>query len=203
MIIILLLGSYDPDTKNLMDYIKRELAEKFGGEGVYIYLLDELDVYYSREYFAIIEKWERNKVSVHVFSMKGEEMETFDIPIQTFDEKIIKDECYKLLKEKFPIEKIEECAILDKLRMLARMAKVIILIRDKEETRGGEIAELIFIILNNFSSKLCVFKREGIELSEMIKEFLDQFNVVLRTYKHKEGLSKEILRYVSYRLKES
>jgi len=86
--------------------------------------------------------------------------------------------------------------------MLVRMAKVIILIRDKEETRGGEIAELIFIILNKLSSKLCVFIKEGIELSDMIKEFLDQSNVVLQTYKHKEELLKGILRYISYRRKE-
>jgi hypothetical protein len=50
MIILPLLGSYDLDTKNLMEGVKKEIAEKFGGEGVYIYLLDELDVYLSEKF---------------------------------------------------------------------------------------------------------------------------------------------------------
>jgi hypothetical protein len=200
MIILLLLGSYDLDTKNLMEGVKKEIAEKFGGEGVYIYLLDELDVYLSEKFYIISEKWKEDKISIYIFSLKGEEIEAYDIkaPSHSFEEAI-----KRFLKEKYNIEKLKKETIFDKLEILSHIAKVIILIREKEETRGGEIAELIFLILSNFSSKLCVFKREGIELSDMIKEFLDYSNVVLRTYKNQEELQKEVLRYIWYRLKEN
>jgi len=42
--IVLLLGSYDPDTRELMDTVKLKIAEKFGGENTYTVLLENIYV---------------------------------------------------------------------------------------------------------------------------------------------------------------
>ena len=43
--IILLLGSYDPHTKEIMYRLKEKIAEVFSGTNTYAYLLDEISIF--------------------------------------------------------------------------------------------------------------------------------------------------------------
>ncbi|MEM2971741.1 MAG: hypothetical protein QW270_04890 [Candidatus Bathyarchaeia archaeon] len=45
--IILLLGSYDSETKLQLENLKEEIAKSFSGENVYAFLLDNIEIYYS------------------------------------------------------------------------------------------------------------------------------------------------------------
>lgn len=90
--------------------------------------------------------------------------------------------------------------ILKKLNATTITVSAILLIREREETRGGEVAELIYFVMTKTSDKVCLFKKEGIALSQMIMEFLDAENVIMRTYQDKDDLLTAILRYLTYRI---
>lgn len=72
-----------------------------------------------------------------------------------------------------------------------RVARLIFLIRDREETRGGEYVELMHALFREHSNKVWFFKREGIQLSAMLMEYLDKLKftydpiLASKTYKHK------------------
>ena len=107
----------------------------------------------------------------------------------------------RLMREKFDTI-VFKAPVLQKFKLLAEVSKAIIAIRDKEETRGGEIAELVYLIYSGFSEKICLFKREGITLSSMLMEFLDYANVVLRSYRNTNELVSSVIRYLNYRLRK-
>jgi len=184
------LASYDPNTKTLLDEIKREIAKK----GIYVFLLDEVNVFITKLFFIIAERWIEEKVSIHIFNHNGEEIETFEKELNKEVDELIEE----LLKEKYEKIEFKKLSVIDKFETLARFAKVNLVIRDKEETRGGEIAELIYGLSKGY--RFCLFKREGVEISSMLMEFLDKYNVNMRAYK--DELINSIGRFVSYRVKE-
>jgi len=47
IVTILLLGSFDPQTKAQLEDIKEEIVKTFSGENVYALLLDGVEVYFS------------------------------------------------------------------------------------------------------------------------------------------------------------
>lgn len=197
---ILLLSSYDPETKNLLDIIKQKIAEKWCGEKVYGIVLDEVELYLTEDYFILVEKWSRESISIYIFYHSGEHKESYELSIS--EKTIIDKEIENLLREKYGIVNVNKATILDKLKWLTYISKSILVIRDKEETRGGEIAELIYCIMNRHSNKICLFKREGFELSSMLMEFLDMYKVNIRSYRDRNSLIEGILRYLSYRITE-
>jgi len=195
--IILLLGSYDPDTKNILNVLKERIAEEFGGLGVYVFLLDDIIIYSSSEYFAVAEKID-DKVSIYVYDkLDGYPFKAFEINISGDLSAVVK----KLIEDELNV-KVSEIPIMDKLWQVAQVSKAIIVVRDKEETRGGEIAELTFLILRNYGDKCILFKREGIKLSGMLMEFLDMYKVNIRSYSSQNELIESVIRYLRYRFEE-
>ncbi len=69
------------------------------------------------------------------------------------------------------------------------------MVRDQELTRGGEYIELgVLLSMGLDPSKVYFFKKEGIDLSEMTWELLDQYKINMRPYKDPEFLSREAVR---------
>jgi len=198
---ILLLGSYDLDTKTLLDLLKRKIAEKYGGEGVFAFLLDELEIYSTKEYFALVERWTEERISVHTFHRDGTLKESYDLEITK--EKIIDEAIKGLLRKELDVKEVTKLPVLEKLELIMKISKEILVIRDREETRGGEIAELIYCIMSGLSEKVCFFKKEGFMLSSMLMEFLDKQRVVIRTYRNHNDLVDSVLRFLSYRLSQN
>jgi hypothetical protein len=60
---------------------------------------------------------------------------------------------YDYLKKKHNITKFNRLPIFDKLDNLMRIADVIFLLRDKEETRGGEYLELMHALFRGHAEK--------------------------------------------------
>lgn len=197
---VLLLGSYDSDTKNLLDAIKQKIAETYAGEGVYAILLDEVELYDTKECFVLVERWSKENVSVHIFLHDGELEESYELNVT--EEAPIDEAVKDLLQKEYGITDVTKVTIFDKLGLLTKATRSILLVRDKEETRGGEIAELIYCIMMGYSSKVCMFKREGFDFSSMLMEFLDQLKVIIRTYRDRNGLIECVLRFLSYRMTE-
>ena len=154
--VILLLGSYDPDTKRVMDTMKKEIIRAFSGTNIHVYLLDEISIFANHKFFVIVEKWRENRLSIFIFEHSGYPMESLELEITTEDiDTLVK----KAISEKYAKD-VTKIPILEKFKILAQQAISIIVIRDKEETRGGEIAELTYLILSGFSQKVCLFKSQ-------------------------------------------
>ncbi len=196
---ILLLGSYDPDTRQLLDVIKGRIARRYAGEGVYSLLLDEVEIFNSKDYFVLVEKWSEEEASAHIFSHDGKPEESYRLKLT--EGTSIDDAVRDLLRNEFGVKDLTRLPVLKKLDVLVQLSKSIIAVRDKEETRGGEIAELVYCIMKGFSDKVCLFKKEGFKLSSMLMEFLDQLKVTVRAYRDRNDLVDEVLRFLSYRLK--
>lgn len=97
---VLLLGSFDLKTKQLLDAVKLGIAERFSGEGVFAFLLDELEVYMARNYFVLVEKISDKTANLHLFTQEGDLEETYDLVLNG----ITLDEAVKnLVKEKYDI----------------------------------------------------------------------------------------------------
>ena len=88
----------------------------------------------------------------------------------------------------------------DKLDRLMLVSQPILVFRNKHETYGGEIAELVYGIGGRHSSKICLFHKRKVKISRMIMEFLDKYKGVLRSYEDDSDLLETVLRYTRYRL---
>jgi hypothetical protein len=82
-------------------------------------------------------------------------------------------------------------------------SKAMFLLRDKEETRGGEYLELMHVLFRGQAGKLWFLKREGITLSAMLMEYLDKYGVKMRTYNTENDLKQAVIRTLQYRLQDS
>lgn len=192
---ILLLGSYDPDTKSLLYDIREYIANKFQDE-IYGLVLEEVDIYLcDNDYVLLVEKGSAPAFYlfylyklVDVFypdRIDRESIENFEIVVR------------ETLREKHGIDIKKKLTILDKLRELARDAKLILIIRDKQSTRCGEYIELAFLLMEGADpSKIIFLWNKDIEISSMVKELLDRFNFNIRIYSSKEDLFEEIYRLI-------
>jgi hypothetical protein len=197
IVIILLLGSYDPETKSHLESIKEEIAKVFSGESVYAFLLDSVEIYYSDIVEVLTELLDKDKATLFIFK-DGKLVDVTDIDVRNgLDETV-----YSFLKEKYRVKEISKRPVLEKYDILMRLAKVILLIRHKEETRGGEYMELMHALSRGYSEKVWFFKKNGLRLSSMLMEYLDKFKVTMRTYSDRKSLTSAIIRILKYCLSQ-
>jgi len=97
---------------------------------------------------------------------------------------------------------VSPCPVFEKLDFLFRLSQVVLVVRNKEETRGGEVAELTYGLVKGQGDGVCLFKKDGVALSSMLLEFLDKWKVNLRSYRNMKELKEEVLRYLRYRVDE-
>lgn len=193
--LILLLGSYDPQTRFYLESVKEEIAKHFSGENLYALLLDNVEIYYVDTFQVLAELFNKDMVTLLVFQ-DSRLIDTYDVALKNgLDETV-----YGFLKEKYDVKRITKESIFNKFNSLMRITKSIFLIRDKEETRGGEYVELLHALFQGHSSKVWFLKREGIQLSAMLMEYLDKFKVNIRTYNNQEDLITAIMRILKYEL---
>jgi len=193
--ILLLLGSYDPQTKSYLEVIKEEIVKTFSGENVYVVLLDYVEIYDAETAQVLTEVTEEGKVTLFIFQ-ENMLTEVYDVNLKVS----LDDTVYGFLKEKCGVLKVTKQPVFNKFDFLMRLAKAILLVRDKEETRGGEYVELMHALFRGHSDKVWFFKREGIRLSNMLMEYLDKFKVNMRPYSNSQELQTQILRLLKYEL---
>ncbi len=196
--IVLLLGSYDSETKYVLETIKEEIAKRFQGK-ILIALLENLDIYVADGLHVLTETFGKNRISIMVYEAKGSALsEIYDVDLVNSPEETV----YNFLKAKYGIETLNRNPIFDKFDILMRLAIEIFLIRHKEETRGGEYLELMHAIFQRYSDKIWFFKKERIHLSVMLMEYLDSFRVKLRSYADVTELINEISRILEYTMRQ-
>lgn len=109
--------------------------------------------------------------------------------------------CIFFMKDKFGVASISRQSVLNKFDILARVAKTVFLIRDREETRGGEYVELAHI-MGNYGEKIWFFRRDGVRLSSMLMEYLDKFGIKIRPYTNRDRLVEGAIRILRHKLQE-
>jgi hypothetical protein len=196
---ILLLGSFDRQTKACLENIKEEIVKTFSGENVYALLLDRAEVYFSDIVEVLTELSGEGTVTLFIFQDNQlVDMEELKLEKEDLDKVV-----YDYLKKKYDITKFNRLPIFDKLDILLRNAKLIFLLWDKEETRGGEYLELMHALFRGHAEKIWFLKKNEIALSSMLMEYLDKYAVKMRTYQGETDLKETVMRTLQYQLRNS
>ncbi len=204
--IILVLGSFDKETKEILNAVKNDVVKIFSGLDVYCFLLDDVELYASRdgEYRILVERYNRDLATVFLFDSEGTLLHTEDITVATADialetHQFIKNWCQKM--DRVQPDQFIEHGIFLKLELLFKASKTVLVIRHKEETRGGEYIELAYGI-GRHPDKFYFFAKNDILLSIMVDEILKRFNVQKRTYVDIENLIQQALDIVRQNVKQ-
>lgn len=196
--IVLILGSFDDETKEVLNALKNEIIRLFSGLDLYCFLLDDLELYASTdgEYGVLVELYSLDSITLFLFDNREK------ILLHTEDIKVIRDniasETFEFLKNwcnkmgKVSPEGLIRQTFFMKLELLFRASKIILVIRHKEETRGGEYIELAYGI-REYRDKFYFFANNGISVSTMVDELLNKFNVQKRSYGDNKDLVKQVL----------
>ncbi len=196
--VVLLLGSFDEETKEVLNALKNEIIRLFSGLDLYCFLLDDLELYASTdgEYGVLVELYSLDSITMFLFDNRAKILlHTEDIKVtrdniasETFE--FLKNWCNK--KDKVAPEGLIPQTFFMKLELLFRASKIILVIRRKEETRGGEYIELAYGIREH-RDKFYFFAKKDISLSTMVDELLNKFNVQKRGYVDTNDLVKQVL----------
>jgi len=199
IVTILLLGSFDPQTKAQLEDIKEEILKTFSGENVYALLLDGVEVYFSDVVEVLTESSGEDRITLFTFQ-DNQLVDMDDLKLEKAD---VDKTIYDYLRKKHNITKFNRLSVFDKLDVLMRNTKVIFLLRDKEETRGGEYLELMHALFRGHAEKIWFLKKNGIALSAMLMEYLDKYGVKMRTYQRRRDLESAVIRTLKYQLRNS
>ncbi len=184
--IVLLLGSYDPETESLLIRLKEEASHSLMNQDdtILIFVLENLEIYSfaisgqsdTEKITVVAEKYDQDK-RLSIFIMKEDSiMDAYDLPLAG---KKIDDAVVKSISERYNIASFCKLEILEKLTQLAVASSVVFLLRDRELTRGGEYIELVYLLGSDklSPSKIYFLKNERIPLSEMIVDFLSKYGI--------------------------
>jgi hypothetical protein len=193
------LGSFDPQTKALLENSKEEIVKAFSGENVFALMLDTLEIYAADDTEVLTELSIEGIITLFIFQ-NSQLTDMVDIKLK---EAGVDKTVHEYLKENYLTKKIDKLSIFNKLDVLMRGAKAIFLLRHKEETRGGEYLELMHALFRGHADKIWFLKKKEIALSEMLIEYLDKYQVKMRTYREGKDLKDNILRILKYQIQNS
>jgi len=201
---IILLGSYDPDTKSLLYEIKEYIAKSFQEE-IYPIILEDIEIYRTIKppYIVMLDKQGSSAYIIDGLVIK--DMIHLGCNCETIDEKCLVM-LNSILEERYGITLKERLPVLEKLYSLVWVSKLIFVLRDKQYTRCGEYIELIFLLERlprERSSDIIFLWNKDVELSSMIQEALEEYKFGFRTYSSKQALFDEIHRLVYHRIIKS
>ena len=189
---LLLLGSYDPKTRNLMNCLKDELLKRLVSQKILVWILDELEVYRFNGRLAIAEFWDENKASIYI-ERDGDIAEVYEITLKhtPYDEAV-----YQFLRKELKAESFERFPIFEKLKTLFSFSLVNVVIRDREETRGGELIELAYALMSGYADKTWLFTKRCIKISTMVESILIQAGSHMMNYRDETDLLEKVLELI-------
>jgi hypothetical protein len=196
---LLLLGSFDPQTKNTLDNLKEEIVKTFSAENTYAFMLDTVEIYSADDMEILTEHFSKDKITLFIFQNN----QLIDVDDTDTEKGDTETTVYNYMKKHYSVTHINRYSIFNKLDVLMQTAKTIFLLREKEETRGGEYLELMHALFRGHAEKIWFLKKNGIELSAMLMEYLDKYGVKMRTYNGERDLKKAVIRTLQYQLQDS
>lgn len=199
---ILLLGSYDSKTEQVLYNVREEVSRHYMNQRhvILILLLSKIEVYavdyidnntnQRKKFTLIVEMYEKNKITLYKLNPSSID-DMVDITVQSQGD--IEVGITRYLETYVGAERTK-LTILPKLEFLGTSSLSIFLIRHRELTRGGEYVELVYLLNKLDPNKIFFLKREGFDLSTMALEILDKQGVILRTYRKDSQLIDQVLR---------
>ena len=178
--ILLLLGSYDPETKKIL-YRAREHVARSITEDVYAFLLDELEVYKGAdpsgdEVTVIVEKGDEPAAMI----VRNTEVVDY---IVISPEEADNAERLRERLEGMGYRLRDRLRVIEKLEALAKTAAAVLLIRHREETRCGEYIELTFLLDKGVEpDKVYFLWRREVKLSWMLRELVIEYGFRVLDY---------------------
>jgi hypothetical protein len=186
---ILLLGSYDGETKEILYQLKISLDERFERYASIALLIETVDVYISfdpglHDYILLFEG-RKNGGTVFIMKGKTKLLESID-----YDNE---EQFQQRIGNTIDFKKFRKLTQLEKVSMLAEWADLIYLVRHLESTRGGEFVELVYLLVRPGTSmqdrfKYEFFYKKGIEISTMMKEIVINNKIDTTSYNDDDGL---------------
>lgn len=196
---ILILGSYDRETKELLYAVKEEVAKLSTGyrDILVPLLLEGLEVYVNTEEPGKTIIVERYAGKYTITTIKLAEVEdVYDIEAESIEEVE-----QHIARTHGPYIRLP---LLRKLEALARNSFLVFIVRERGETRCGEIVELVFLLDRGISpSIIYLLARSGISLSSMLKDLIEYKRINFRTYSNKDELLDIVRRIIYYRMEEN
>jgi hypothetical protein len=196
VLLIPLLGSYDRETKSILNIVKEEIAKYSTSFTEYIMplLLEDVEIYYSTTAEIVVEKF-NDRATAMIF--ENDQLKD----IRDFDARTLDDVEKELKRLGYSCSRLP---VMGKLLSLAQNSFLVFLIRHKELTRGGEYIELCFLLLKEglSPSKVYIFIKNDIEISAMLEELIDATKINLRPYRDEEHLAETVRRVIYYEIRE-
>jgi hypothetical protein len=197
--LILLLGSYDTKTKEVLNRVKREIAKysTYIPEHMIPLLLEDVELYkcwHPPGTDIIVEKF-NSRATVMVLEHGGL-TDIWDIDAETLED--IDDELRRIGYEYI------RPPVMEKLGLLAKLSFLLFILRHRELTRGGEYIELAFLLSRGLDpSKVYLLIRHGIEISTMVEELIDTYKMNVRFYRGGDRLGEMVRRIIYHELERA
>jgi hypothetical protein len=189
---ILLLGSYDPITKPILRNLRLQLNENFSRYSCFTILLENLDVHISsRQRDILLFEYNEDEIVCTILE-DYKIVETLSVPPNEFKEKLGIDAGLIAYNE---FRKLSE---MEKVKLLAEWSDLVLLVKHREDTRGGELVEMTYLLFNKntFNNsdplKYIFFHRKDICISTMVKELITLFGTKVIPYKNESNLCEEV-----------
>ncbi len=189
-VIVPILGSYDPETKNILYRVKEEIAKLstiLEDIDLLPLLLEEAEIYLGEQKgqacTIMVEKYSENKYTLIFIEKPSVIKDVVDIEAHSLEE------LEEKLEHDYSISFLTRVPIYEKLRLLAKDS-ITIVIRHKEETRCGEIVEVLLLLAKpHLRPKIVYFMyNDKIKLSYMVSQLLRAVGIAFFKYKDLEEL---------------
>jgi hypothetical protein len=194
--IILLLGSYDKETKKILEIIKEEIAKMsiFYGETIFTLLLENVEIYKTDTDWICVEKFD-GKATFIIFEHDSIKVKN----VADFEDKSEEDIVNTL--QRLSYKSFVRLPVLEKLRVLATISSLVFVIRHKELTRGGEYIELAFLLGKDLDPRIVyMLVNSEVKISAMLKELIDYTKINFRVYENEEDLLETVRRILYYEI---
>lgn len=182
-----MLGSYDPQTKKLMRDLQKSLTIGFAGEPLMVYLLEDVTSFSASdetgELELLVEFYEEKHATVYIF--KEESL----LEVCDLDYADIESDLGNLMLNAYNIQVGQRKALLSSVAFVSAISRGVVVLREMEVTRGGELVELCYLVFGKLSNlKLLFLKREGIALSGMVEEILNAYELPVGVYSSEDDM---------------
>ena len=195
---ILLLGSYDDSTKQILYDLRKLLNENFQRYACTTILLENLDVHVARavgmhDFSMFIEKHEQ-RITVTIMKSK-----TTPIEILTFSDEVDFETNIGNSSTNIDFKQFRKVTELEKISILSDWADLIYTTKDLELTRGGELVELTYLLHNRIWKsnvdplKHEFFYKKDVKISTMVKEIISNNKIAPQEYASYQELEEKII----------
>ncbi len=195
--IILLLGSYDPETKRILEMVKEEVAKisTYYGEIIFSLLLENVEIYKTDTDWICAEKFDE-VVTFIIFEQDSIRVkDVLDFKVKS------EEHLVEILRKELGYRSFVVIPVLEKLKVLATASSLIFVIRHEELTRCGEYIELAFLLGKGFDPyQIYMLVNREIEISAMLKELINYTKINFRMYKDERDLLETVRSILYYEI---